>query len=256
MTIFDSIILGIVEGLTEFLPISSTAHLVMTAHILGLEQTDFLKTFEIAIQFGAILAVVFLFWKKMIHSRALAKKVLIAFIPTGIIAFLFYNIVKNVFFESYLIIVIALVIGGVLIIFLEKSWKDHVHTKTLDTLTNTDALAIGTIQAISIIPGVSRAGATIIGGLLLGFDRKSIVEFSFLLAIPTMLVATLYDIYKNIHTFSEANISPMIIGFVVAFIAALIAIKFLLKYISKNDFTIFGVYRIIVGVGFYLLFLL
>lgn len=256
MLIIDSIILGIVEGLTEFLPISSTAHLAMTAKILGLAQTDFVKTFEISIQLGAILAVIFFFRNNILNQRALMKKVIVAFIPTGVIGFALYKLIKDVFLENYLVMIWALIIGGLILIIFEKTRKSQNNQKTLDTLSYYDAFRIGVFQAVSVIPGVSRAGATIIGGLFLGVEKKSIVEFSFLLAIPTMLAATLYDIYKNAGMFSQSEINPLVIGFVVAFVSALIAVKFFISYISKNSFTLFGIYRIIIGLLFFLIFIM
>lgn len=255
MSIFDSIILGIVEGLTEFLPISSTAHLAMTAKILGLAQTNFVKTFEISIQLGAILAVIFFFRNKILGHKELMKKVLVAFVPTGIIGFILYKLIKDVFLESYLVIVWSLIIGGLILIIFEKTHRSQTNQKTLDGLTYYDAVKIGTFQAISVIPGASRAGATILGGLFLGLERKAIVEFSFLLAIPTMLAATLYDIYKNVGMFSHAEIQPLLIGFVVAFISALFAIRFFIAYIAKHNFTSFGIYRIAIGLAFLIVFL-
>ena len=252
MTIIQSFIMGIVEGLTEFLPISSTAHLILTGELLRIPTTDFLKSFEISIQLGAILAIVILYWKKVWSNLGIIWKIAAAFIPTSIIGLIFYKIVKTYLMESTLIIAVSLLLGGVIIILFENWYaKKNIDETELDTdlnkITYKQAIILGIVQALAIIPGVSRSGATIIGGLAQGIKRKTIVEFSFLLAIPTMLAATILDIYKNPITFTSDQILVWMIGFVVSFITALIGVKFLIKYVQKNDFKAFGWYRIILG---------
>lgn len=246
MDIFQAVILGIVEGITEFLPISSTAHLTFTSVLLGLEQSDYVKTFEIAIQSGAIFAVIALYWRKFFDMEML-KRILIAFIPTAIIGFLFYSLIKTYLIGNILVSLLALGIGGVIMIFLERRYPRSSDTfeRTIDIKT---ALMIGLCQSFAMIPGVSRSAATIFGGMALGISRSAIVEFSFLLAVPTMVAATGLDVIKNYHLFSSSEIISLGIGFFAAFVAALIAIRFLLGYIQKHSFVSFGMYRIIFSI--------
>jgi len=252
MTIFQSLILGIVEGITEFLPISSTAHLIITGKLLALPSSEFLKTFEISIQLGAILSVVVLYWKRVWQNFSIVWKLAAAFVPTAIIGLAMYKIIKNFLMESLLVIGISLFLGGILLIIFEK-WharkkKDNENEVIeLEKITYRQAALLGVAQSFAMIPGVSRSAATIIGGLSLGINRRTIVEFSFLLAIPTMLAATVLDIYKNPSTFSGNQLSLWLVGFATSFITAIIGIKFLIKYIQKNDFQIFGWYRIMIG---------
>jgi undecaprenyl-diphosphatase len=266
MTILTTIILGIVEGLTEFLPISSTGHLILASNILGLNQNDFLKSFEIIIQLGAILAVIVLYYKDLFVIENI-KKLIVGFIPTGLIGFLIYKIVKTYFFGNQNIILWSIFLGGIILIFFEIWYKsqENKQANSIDKLidinankANTDeqiksitykkALIIGLFQSIAIIPGVSRSAATIIGGLSLGLSRELIVKFSFLLAVPTMIVASGYDILKNASAFSLDQFGTLTLGFVVSFVVAIFAIKFLLKFISKHSFIGFGVYRIVLAV--------
>jgi undecaprenyl-diphosphatase len=245
-------ILGIIEGITEFLPISSTGHLILAANYLKISESNFVKSFEIIIQLGAILAVVFLYGKKLLADKKYFAKIMTAFIPTGIIGFLLYKIIKHYLLGNTAVVAISLLVGGIIIIYIEKYFKKvNRQTKDLSQMKYTDALLIGIIQSISVVPGVSRAASTIIGGLFLGFDRKSIVEFSFLLAIPTMLAATAYDLLKNASSFSADQFSSLAVGFVVAFISAMIAVKWLLKFVKDHDFTVFGVYRVILAIIVY-----
>ncbi|MDQ7055601.1 MAG: undecaprenyl-diphosphate phosphatase [Persephonella sp.] len=254
MTLLDSIILGVVEGLTEFLPVSSTGHLILTSHILGIKQTDVHKTFEVAIQLGSILAVVLLYRKKLFSDLNLWKKLVVAFIPTGILGFLLYKIIKSLF--SPYVVAFMLILGGIIFILIEKFYRRESHTIcSVDDIPYTKAFLIGVFQSIAMIPGTSRSGATIIGGLLLGFDRKTAAEFSFLLAVPTMFVATGYDIFKNHHHFQIENWITLGTGFLTAFIFAIIAIKFFLNFLKRHTFIPFGIYRIVLGVVFFMFFL-
>lgn len=252
MTIIQALILGIVEGLTEFLPISSTAHLLITGELLKITDSEFLKTFSISIQFGAILSVLVLYWKRVWNNLAIIGKLAAAFIPTSIIGLIFYKIIKNYLMESLLIIAISLIIGG-LIIFWFENWlkKKNIDNNSgdgdLNQISYRQSFILGVIQAIAVIPGVSRSAATIIGGLAQGIKRKAIVEFSFLLAIPTMLAATVYDLYKNSELLTTARLDLWLVGFIASFITAIIAIKFLIKYIEKKGFQVFAWYRIALG---------
>lgn len=253
MNYFEVLILGIIEGITEFLPISSTAHLLLTNKILGINQTDFTKSFDIVIQLGAIMAVIWLYAKDLILNKEVIKKIIVAFIPTGILGFLFYKIFKNFLMESHVITLWSLILGGILIIIFEIFHKEKIdHTENIEDVPYWKYILIGIIQSIAIVPGISRSAATIIGGMFLGFKRKTIVEFSFLLAIPTMLSATSYDLIKNGATFSKDQFGMLLFGFIVSFVVAIFAIKFLLKFIQTNNFTIFGIYRILVGLIFML----
>ncbi len=255
MTIVDAIILGIVEGLTEFLPISSTGHLILVSSLLGIQQTSAHKAFEVAIQLGSILAVVFLYRKRMFSDFELWKKLIVAFIPTGVLGFLLYKLIKSLF-NPYTTS-IMLILGGIIFIIVEKMYKPSEHNiKTLDKIPYKKAFFIGFFQSLAMIPGTSRSGATIIGGLLLGFDRKVATEFSFLLAVPTMFVATTYDIYKNYQNFQLDNWINLAVGFIVAFISAIFSIKVFLKFVSKHNFIPFGIYRIFIGTIFLILLIL
>jgi len=252
MTIFHALLLGIVEGLTEFLPISSTAHLLITGELLKITDGEFLKTFSISIQFGAILSVLVLYWKKVWNNMAIIGKLAAAFIPTSVIGLIFYKIIKNYLMESLLVIAISLIVGGLIIVWFENRLKKKIaesdtEETDLNKISYRQSFILGIAQAIAVIPGVSRSAATIIGGLAQGIKRKAIVEFSFLLAIPTMLAATIYDLYKNNELLNIERLDLWAIGFIVSFITAIIAIKFLLKYIEKKDFKIFAWYRIILG---------
>jgi len=254
MTIIQSIIMGIVEGLTEFLPISSTAHLIFTGELLRIPASDFLRSFEISIQLGAILSVVILYWKRVFSNLNIIWKLAAAFIPTSIIGLVFYKLVKGFLMENNLVIAISLVLGGIIIILFEnwyakKNISEVAVDADLNAITYKQAITLGVVQALAIIPGVSRAGATIIGGLAQGIKRKTIVEFSFLLAIPTMIAATALDLYKNPTVFTGNDLTLWIIGFVVSFITAIIGVKFLIKYVQKNNFKVFGWYRIVLGIA-------
>jgi undecaprenyl-diphosphatase len=259
MTIIHSLILGVIEGLTEFLPISSTAHLILISSWLKIPTTEFLKTFEISIQLGAILAVVVLYWKKIWSSWSLIGKIITAFIPTSLIGLLLYKIVKSYLMDNLYIIAAALTLGGIILIIFEKYYarknknpdepnqKSETAKEELPTISYKQAAIIGVCQSLAVVPGVSRAAATIVGGLSLGIKRQEIVEFSFLLAIPTMLAATSLDIYKTRPILAGNEIIIWAIGFIASFLTAILGVKFFIKFIQKNDFAPFGWYRIILG---------
>jgi undecaprenyl-diphosphatase len=245
MNYIDAIIFGIVEGITEFLPISSTGHLMLTAQVLGLGQTEFIKTFEIAIQLGAILSVVVLYWRQLLVNMEIAKRVIAAFLPTAVLGLLLYKIIKRYLLASTTVVLWSLLLGGILLIIFEiiHSRREE-RIDDLASIPYSSCLLIGLFQSISMIPGVSRAAATIVGGLILGIRRKTIVEFSFLLAVPTMLAATCLDLYKNASSFSSEQMGFLLLGFVVSFVAALAAVKFLLNFIKHHTFIPFGLYRV------------
>ena len=248
MTIFDSLLLGAVEGITEFLPISSTGHLIVVSSFLGLEQTNAHKTFEVAIQLGSILAVLFLFAKRLLVDKMLWIKIIIAFLPTAIFGFLFYKTIKSLFGAES--VAIMLIIGGFIFLIVEYFRRNHddKKDKTINDLTIKEALTIGLFQSLSMVPGTSRSGATMIGGLVAGLSRKSAAEFSFLLAIPTMFVATFYDLYKNRNEMIIDDYSLLAVGFVTAFVVAFFTVKAVMNFLTTHTFIVFGIYRIIFGI--------
>lgn len=251
MTLFDALLLGALEGVTEFLPVSSTGHLILASQLLGLEQTNAHKAFEVAIQLGSILAVLFLYAKDLIKDKTLWIKLAIAFVPTGVLGFLFYKQIKGLFgVETVSIMLIA---GGVIFLIVEYFRRDKAidSGKELSELTYKEAFLIGVFQSLSMIPGTSRSGATIIGGLLLGLKRKSAAEFSFLLAIPTMMIATAYDLIKHRHEMIVDDYSMLAVAFVTAFVFAFFTVKLFVGFVSRHTFVPFAIYRIIVGILFF-----
>ena len=248
MNLFTVVILGIVEGITEFLPISSTGHLILTSRLLAIAQTEFLKSFEISIQLGAIFSVVVLYWRLLVTDLKVLKKVAAAFIPTGIIGLLLYRVVKTFLLGNVSVVLWSLLLGGVFIIVFELFYRQKSGAiSDISSISYPQALLIGVFQSFAIIPGVSRSAATIIGGLCLGLKRKTIVEFSFILAVPTMMAATGLDLLKNSSSFSSGQFGYLAAGFLVSFIVAILSIKLLLIFIKNNNFIIFGVYRIILA---------
>lgn len=251
MDLFQAIILGVVEGISEFLPISSTGHLILTSKLLNIPQSEFTKTFEIAIQLGAILSVVVLYGKKLLTDLETVKKIIVAFIPTGILGLVFYKVVKDFLLESLLVTVGALLIGGIVIILVEKFFSQKDLSLEVEDLSYKKALGVGLIQSVSMIPGVSRSVATILGGMFLGLKREAAVELSFLLAIPTMFAATGYDLYKNVGLFESSQLNILLVGFAVAFIVALVVVKWFLSFVKNYTLLPFGVYRIILAIIFF-----
>jgi undecaprenyl-diphosphatase len=258
MTIVESIILGIIEGITEFLPISSTGHLILAADLLHISDSPFVSSFEIIIQLGAILAVVFLYWRALLQIENI-KKLIVAFIPTGIIGLTVYKIIKQYLLGNAYVVVGALFLGGIVLIVFELLHKENDEASEAESgisdVTYKQALGIGLFQSLAVVPGVSRSAATIMGGLLLGLKRKTTVEFSFLLAVPTMCAATGLDLLKNAGSFSRDQAGVLAVGFIVSFVVALLSIKFLLVYIQKHNFIPFGVYRIILALLFWIFIL-
>jgi len=254
MTVFDSIILGIVEGVTEFLPVSSTGHMILVSHLLGIKQGAFEKTFEVAIQLGAILAVVLIYKEKLKTNLELWKKLIAAFIPTGIIGLLFHRWIEELF--NPVVVSAALIFWGVVFIVIELLYKEKEHhISRPEEISYRKAVMIGIFQSLAMVPGTSRSGATIIGGMLLGMKRVAATEFSFLLAIPTMLAATGFELVKNSHSLSLQNSIILGVGFVTAFVSAFFAVKWLLNFVKHHTFIPFGIYRIIIGLVFLLVVL-
>ncbi len=256
MNIFQALIISLVEGVTEFLPISSTAHQVLISNILNITQTGFVKNFEIIIQLGAILAVVVLYWRKFLVDMKLLKNLFVALVPALGVGFFFFSFIKNVLIGNYVVSLIALIAGGIALIAVEKYFeKRKKETFDINKLTYKDSFIIGVFQSISVVPGVSRAAATIIGGMFTGLTRESATEFSFLLAVPTMAAATALDIFKSRSELMGANFTLLTIGFIGAFVFALLTIKFLIGYVKKHSFIPFGVYRIVFAILYWVLIL-
>jgi undecaprenyl-diphosphatase len=255
MSYLQAILIAIIEGITEFLPISSTGHMIIASSFMKIAQDDFTKLFIIVIQLGAILSVIILYWKRFFQSVDFYFKLLVAFIPAVVLGLFFNNLINDLL-ESPVTVAISLVLGGFILLKVDAWFPD-----TEETITNTDvsyitALKIGLFQTIAMIPGVSRSGATIVGGMSQKLCRRAAAEFSFFLAIPTMLGATclkLYDYFNNGFELTSQQFNILIIGNIVAFLVAMIAIKFFIDYLSKHGFKIFGYYRIIIGIALLLI---
>lgn len=265
MNIFETIIIAIVEGLTEFLPVSSTGHMIIAQNLLGVESTEFVKAFTFIIQFGAILSVLVLYWKrffrlnhtpapekstslqKFLHKFDFYWKLLVAFIPAAVLGLLFSDAI-DAMLESVVVVAVMLVLGGIFMLFCDRIFNKGSEA---NKLTEKRAFMVGLYQCISMIPGVSRSMATIVGGMSQGMTRKAAAEFSFFLAVPTMFGATLYKMYKLLKEGGTEliinNMTTLVVGNLVAFIIALLAIKFFISFVQKYGFKAFGWYRIIVG---------
>jgi len=252
MSLLHAFILGIVEGITEFLPISSTAHMVLTSHLLGLEESAFVKSFEIIVQLGAILAVVALYWRKLLDWDVLLKMA-VGFIPTGIIGLTVYKAVKSYLLGNVAIVLAALLVGGIVLIVFERFRPADDGALDLSEITYRRAILIGLFQSVAIIPGVSRSAATIVGGRLIGVSKRTIVEFSFLLAIPTMAAATGLELLKGYRDL-VGHVDVLAVGFIVSFVVALLAIRSFLGYVKRHSFAAFGWYRVVLAVAYFLVF--
>jgi undecaprenyl-diphosphatase len=247
MTIVEAVVLAVVEGITEYLPISSTGHMIIASSLMGIASDDFVKMFTVAIQFGAILSVIVLYWKKFIQSFDFYLKLLVAFIPAAVFGKLFDDQI-DALLENVIAVAIALLAGGVVLLFIDRWLNDERDSN--DELTFGKVLRIGFFQVIAMIPGVSRSAATIIGGLTQKLSRKAAAEFSFFLAVPTMFAATVYKMYKFIdqgNSIGSEQITVLVIGNIVAFIVAMLAIKGFIAYLTKHGFRIFGWYRIVLA---------
>lgn len=253
--IFLAALLGVVEGLTEFIPVSSTAHLLLVSHLLGFEVIKG-GLFEVVIQIGAIFAVVWFYRKKLFtvafnlkqkSNQKFALNLFCALLPSIAVGLIFHPLIKKAF-DSNLIIAAALVLGGIVMLLVEKFHREKpAALASVDKVSTKTAILIGLCQSLAVIPGVSRSGATIIGGMLLGLKRSAAAEFSFFLAIPTIFAAAVYDLCKLHLELSSANLSILFIGIISSFISALIVIKWFIAYISRHNFNIFALYRIAVG---------
>ncbi len=251
MTVIQAILIAIVEGITEFLPVSSTGHMIIAQSILGVESTDFVKAFTVNIQFGAILSVIVLYWKRFFQSWDFYFRLFVACLPL-IIAFLLEKQIDSML-ESVMVVAVALLLGGILLIFVD-SWFDRPGNENTQ-LTYKKALIIGFFQIISVIPGVSRSAATIVGGMSQKLSRKAAAEFSFFLAVPTMFAASSLKLIENYKLITTENINLLLIGNVVSFIVAMVAIKSFIAFLTKYGFKWFGYYRIAVGLAIIILLL-
>jgi undecaprenyl-diphosphatase len=261
MTVIQAIILAIIEGITEFLPVSSTGHMIIGSSLMGIEKLPFTKLFTIAIQLGAILSVVIIYWKKFIPTAnertfAFYKKLLIAFIPAVIAGLLFKKQIDKLL-ENVIVVAVALLVGGIVFLLLDK-WFRKTEIAGEDKLpSDTKAFKIGIFQVLAMIPGVSRSAATIIGGLAQGLNKKAAAEFSFFLAVPTMFAATvkdLFDFYKDGGVLQHNEIFLLVIGNFIAFVVAILAIRSFVAYLTKYGFRVFGYYRILAGLVILILY--
>ncbi len=249
MTAYEAAILGIVEGVTEYLPVSSTAHIALTSQMMGLPQNDFMNAFNIIIQIAPIFSVMIIYYHTLFQSLEIWKRLIASFIPTGAIGFLFHSQLEEMFSSNS--IVLWMIATGVFFLVIEFLYAKRDHTThELEEISYKQAISVGFIQALSLIPGVSRSGSTILGGMLLGMKRETAMSFSFLLAIPTMTAASGYTLLKEYHTLSFESISLILIGFAVSFIVGWAAVKSFLAIVSRYNFTPFGVYLIASGVLF------
>lgn len=248
MTIFEAIIISVVEGITEFLPISSTGHMILTESILGMKSDEFLKVFTVNIQFGAILSVVILYWRRFFKDLKFYYKLFVAFIPAAIIGFLLNDYIDTLL-SNVLVVAVSLLLGGVILLFVDNWFKKNESIEQIEQEPGyLSAFKIGLFQCISMIPGVSRSAATIIGGMTQKMNRKNAAEFSFFLAVPTMFAATAYKLLKSYHYIHQEHILLLLVGNIVAFIVAMIAIKAFIGFLTKHGFKLFGYYRIILGI--------
>lgn len=272
MSLIQAIILAIIEGITEFLPISSTGHMIIGSSVMGIASDHFVKMFTVAIQFGAILSVVVLYFKRFFQSVDFYVKLFVAFIPAAILGKLLNEKIDSLL-ENPVGVAIALLVGGVVLLFVDKwfaknedasgqpsggAGSETAAATSEQKISYFSALKIGLFQAIAMIPGVSRSAASIIGGLTQGLNRKTAAEFSFFLAVPTMFAATVYKMYKYHKEFGfhKEDVSILLIGNIVAFVVAMLAIRFFIGFLTKHGFRIFGYYRIVLGGAILLLYLL
>jgi undecaprenyl-diphosphatase len=244
MTIWQAIILAIVEGITEFLPVSSTGHMIIASSFMGISHLEFTKMFTVNIQFGAILSVVVLYWKRFFQSKDFYFKLLVAFLPAAVLGLLLNDFI-DAMLENVIVVAISLLIGGVILLFIDRITNDTVSEREISYF---DALKIGLFQCIAMIPGVSRSASTIIGGMFQGLSRKQAAEFSFFLAVPTMAAAGGYKLLKTYDTIQASDIQTLLIGNLVAFVVAMLAIKFFINFLTKYGFKVFGYYRIVLGI--------
>jgi len=256
MTLFEALVLAVVEGLTEFLPVSSTGHMIIATSLMGMESTDFVKLFTVAIQLGTILSVVVLYFKRFFKTIDFYLKLVVAFIPAAVLGLIFSDLIDDML-ESPMTVAISLVIGGVILLFVDR-WFNNPTIDDSDDVSYGTALKIGFYQCLAMIPGTSRSGASIVGGMTQKLSRKAAAEFSFFLAVPTMLGATgkkLLDFFQDGGSLTSHEVNMLIVGNVVGFLVAILAIKSFIGFLTKHGFRVFGWYRIIVGAAIIILLL-
>lgn len=244
MTVWQAIVLAIIEGITEFLPVSSTGHMIIASSLMGISHSEFTKMFTVNIQFGAILSVLVLYTRRFLQTPDFYYKLLVAFLPAAVIGFLLNDFI-DALLENVVVVAVSLLVGGIVLVFIDKIAKDYPKDREI---TYPEALKIGFYQCIAMIPGVSRSAATIIGGMFQGLSRKQSAEFSFFLAVPTMAAAAGYKFLKTYESIQASDIKILLLGNVVAFVVAMLAIRFFINFLTKYGFKLFGYYRIILGI--------
>ncbi|HEY3369873.1 MAG TPA: undecaprenyl-diphosphate phosphatase [Prolixibacteraceae bacterium] len=252
MTVFEAIVIAVVEGITEFLPISSTGHMIITESLLGMNIDEFTKAFTVNIQFGAILSVVVLYWRRFLQSWSFYQKLFVAFLPAAVIGFLAGDFIDSLL-ENVMVVAVMLLLGGILLLFVDKWFNKESKEQEISYPT---ALKIGFWQCVAMIPGVSRSAATIIGGMQQKLSRTNAAEFSFFLAVPTMAAASAYKLLKDYKHINSENIGILVIGNIIAFVVAMIAIKTFITFLQKHGFKVFGWYRIVLGLVLIVLLLM
>ncbi len=249
MDLLQAFVLGVVEGVTEFLPISSTGHLIIAGRVLGLAQSNSQTAFDIIIQLGAIFAVIANYRDKFTPAYwDLWRKIFVAFIPIGLVGFVFESTIESLF--SVHVVATTFILGGIVFLVLEHFYKpgQSHHVTRIEGVTWRHAIWVGLAQVCALVPGTSRSGSTIVGGLLVGLDRKTAAEFSFLLALPVMVATTGYAVFKHHSEFAGTSFAPLAVGFITAFFVAFLAVRWLIYFLSRYTFRLFGVYRIVLGV--------
>lgn len=251
MNILQAIVLSIVEGITEFLPVSSTFHLIFSTKLLGIEQTEFIKLFEVFIQSGAILSVFILYFRQLLSNKLLASRVAVSFIPTALVGLGLYRFIKQLFEAQWVLVAVFMAVG-VVFILIEKLFEHRQvqFTKSLKDITYRDAIIIGICQSLAVIPGVSRAGSVIGGMLLMKYKRVDAAVYSFMLSIPTIFAASAYDLYKmrDVVASNSSNMTLLAVGFIGAFVSSFFIVKWFLKFVQTNTLAFFGWYRLALGI--------
>lgn len=252
MNFFQTLVLGVVEGITEFLPVSSTFHLIMASRMFGVQTSEFMKLFEVFIQSGAILAVVVLYMREVRNDVRLMKRLFVSFVPTAIVGFVLYKIIKNVFFENYLLMLAIFFIVGVLFIIIEYLVKKRFLklSRLFRRISYRESIMVGLAQALAVVPGVSRAGAVMVAMMVLGYKREESVKYSFLLSVPTIIAASVFDLYKSRQTLvgNFSNVWLLAVGFLVSFFVAYVVIRWFIGFVRKNTLELFGYYRILLAI--------
>jgi undecaprenyl-diphosphatase len=246
MALWHAIILAIVEGLTEYLPISSTGHLIVTSSLLGINESSFVKDYTVMVQFGAILSVVVLYWQRFLQGKDIYIKLFIAFLPAAVIGLAVKNKI-DALLGNVVVVAVAFIIGGVILVFIDRWLERGKHLSGLAHVDSKKALTVGLFQCAAFVPGVSRSAATIVGGLFMKLDRKTAAEFSFLLAVPTLTAATCLKLVKILPTIEKSQITILLIGNLVSFAIGIITVRAFIGYLSRHGFKAFGIYRIALG---------